>query len=103
MHIFLLMLIFPFSLFLLIASYWKEDKILHFLGSIGLMLTAILLFTGVQMSYAVPDGAGDVVAGSFNAVSVQEGYGIGILLFVLTITQMIYFGAVFEFDKRRSA
>lgn len=101
MNIILLMLIFPFSLFVLLMSYWKEDKILHLIGSIAMMLTAATLLTGVQIPYSVIDGVGGVLTGNFNAVGVYEGYGIGLMLFVLNLVQMFYFSARFEFKREQ--
>lgn len=94
---------FPFSFFLLLMAYWKEDKILEQLGSLSLLIMAMALATGMQTYYVVPL-ANNTVANytevNVNAVSVYEGIFLMVLISVIDLLQYFYFSHLFEFQKR---
>lgn len=102
MNLTLFLIGFVFSLFYLILGYWKEDFNLHFIGSISLLMTAMFLFTGIQVTEIVtPHNA---TLGNYTTVvkwegSFYEGMGIGILIAVFDVIQMFYFSARYREPK----
>lgn len=94
---------FPFSLFLILMAYWKEDKILLQLGSISLLVMAMSLATGIQTYYVVPtlNQTFNYTEANVNSVSVSEGVFLVVLISIMDILQYFYFSHQYEFERRK--
>jgi hypothetical protein len=97
---------FSFSFFFLLLSYWKEDRILNIFGSISLMIICLILIgTSVQEINLVPTSSvvttdPDTNATITNVTYTQqpqnhgmylESLGFGLMMFVFTAIQYLYF------------
>ena len=100
-----------FSFFFILLSYCKEDKNLHIIGTISLMIFFIILTgTSVQNTNLVLSSTQLInnVTGNFsiNTYTPQvytegvfyENIGIGTMLVIFTALEYLYFALVYKFS-----
>jgi hypothetical protein len=109
-----------FSFFFILLSYWKEDKNLHIIGSVTLMILFIILTgTGVQSTGLVTAAQSSLettignatvynktmsVISAYNAQIYNNGVfyehiGIGVMLVIFTALEYLYFALVYKFSS----